>query len=71
MKFASVMWQMCDESFVQRAKISPEVPKLNHALMNKKRDQIEFPLARKRTRKKKMDSSNCPTHYSTSRWIVL
>ena len=43
--------------------VSPEVSKLNHVVMSKKqRDQMRFPLEKK-TRKKKMDSSN-PSYQS-------
>ena len=48
--------------------VPPEVPKLNHAVMNKKqRDQMQV-FSKKRLEKRKWIH---PTQYSTSRWIVV
>ena len=50
--------------------VSPEVSELNHAVMNKRQgDEMQFFL-RKKTRKKKMDSSN-PSYQSMDCVIKL
>ena len=47
--------------------VSPEVPKPNHAVINKKRDQKQFSLEKGLEERKKIN----PTLHSTSRWTVL
>ena len=51
-------------------KVSPEVSKLNHVVMNTNQgDQMQF-SSDKRSRRKKVNSSLLSTHHS-GRWIVL